>query len=236
MKNTGTLHVTTPSDREIVLTRVFDAPRHLVFDAFTKPELLRQWLLGPPGWSMVVCELAQKVGDRYRYVWRHESGNEMGMGGVYREIVLQERLVCTELFDEAWYAGESLITTTLVEQGGRTTMTSTMRYVSQEVRDGVLEAIRFALHRARLSGWPAGNRTRVVVAGPERFAAEDREVHRDRGRDALDAERRQRGEHLGDRVVAIAAVDDHLGEQRVVERRHDIAALDVSVDAHVRSA
>jgi uncharacterized protein YndB with AHSA1/START domain len=72
MMSPGTLTLTTRGDREIVLTRVFDAPRRLVFDAFTKPELLRQWLLGPPGWSMVVCELAQKVGDRYRYVWSRE--------------------------------------------------------------------------------------------------------------------------------------------------------------------
>jgi uncharacterized protein YndB with AHSA1/START domain len=145
MTNPGTskvkLQITTPSDREIAMTRVFDAPRRLVFDAFTKPELVKQWLLGPPGWTMPVCEIDLRVGGQYRYVWRRESsGKEMGMGGVYREIVPQERLVCTELFDEAWYAGESLITTTLVEQGGRTTMTSTMLYVSQEVRDGVLKS------------------------------------------------------------------------------------------------
>jgi uncharacterized protein YndB with AHSA1/START domain len=145
MTNPGTskvkLQITTPSDREIAMTRVFDAPRRLVFDAFTKPALVKQWLLGPPGWTMPVCEIDLRVGGQYRYVWRLESnGKEMGMGGVYREIVPQERLVCTELFDEAWYAGESLITTTLVEQGGRTTMTSTMLYVSQEVRDGVLKS------------------------------------------------------------------------------------------------
>ncbi len=145
MTNPGTskvkFQITTPSDREIAMTRVFDAPRRLVFDAFTKPELVKQWLLGPPGWTMPVCEIDLRVGGAYRYVWRRENnGKEMGMGGIYREIVPQERLVCTELFDEAWYAGESLITTTLVEQGGRTTMTSTMLYVSQEVRDGVLKS------------------------------------------------------------------------------------------------
>jgi len=145
MTNPGTskvkLQITTPSDREIAMTRVFDAPRRLVFDAFTKPELVKRWLLGPPGWTMPVCEIDLRVGGQYRYVWRRESsGKEMGMGGVYREIVPQERLVCTELFDEAWYPGESLITTTLVEQGGRTTMTSTMLYASQEVRDGVLKS------------------------------------------------------------------------------------------------
>src|SRR5882724_13328339 len=141
MMNSGTFKVTTPSDLEIAMTRVFSAPRRLVFDALTKPELVKQWLLGPPGWTMPVCEIDLRVGGQYRYLWRRESsGKEMGMGGVYREIVPQERLVCTELFDEAWYAGESLITTKLVEQGGRTTMTSTLRYASQEVRDGVLKS------------------------------------------------------------------------------------------------
>lgn len=81
MKNTGTLNLTTPTDREIVPTRVFEAPRHLVFEAFTKPELLKRWLLGPPGWEMVVCEVATRVGDRYRYDWRHADGQRMGWAG-----------------------------------------------------------------------------------------------------------------------------------------------------------
>src|SRR6266478_8011359 len=132
MKNAGTLKLTTPTDREISMTRLFDAPRRLVFDAFTMPELVKRWLLGPPGWTMPVCEIDLRVGGAYRYVWRHADGKEMGMGGIYREIVPQERLVCTELFDEAWYPGESLTTTTLVERAGRTTLTSTILYVSQE--------------------------------------------------------------------------------------------------------
>src|SRR6266436_2973116 len=145
MTNPGTskvkLQITIRSDRELAMTRVLNAPRSLVFDALTKPELVEQWLLGPPGWTMPVCEIDLRVGGQYRYVWRRESnGKEMGVGGVYREIVPEQRLVCTELFDEAWYAGESLITATLVEQGGRTTMTSTMLYVSQEARDGVLKS------------------------------------------------------------------------------------------------
>jgi len=140
MTNTGALKITTPSDLEIAMTRVFNAPRRLVFDALTKPELVKQWLLGPPGWSMPVCEIDLRVGGAYRYVWRKDDGREMGMGGVYREIVPQERVVCTELFDEAWYPGESLITTTLAEKDGKTTLTTTMRYVSQEARDGVLKS------------------------------------------------------------------------------------------------
>jgi uncharacterized protein YndB with AHSA1/START domain len=140
MKNIGNLKLTTQGDREIVMTRVFDAPRRLVFDAFTRPELVNQWLLGPPGWTMPVCEIDLRVGGAYRYVWRHADGKEMGMGGIYREIVPQERLVCTELFDQAWYPGESLTTTTLAEKGGRTTVTTTMLYVSQEARDAVLKS------------------------------------------------------------------------------------------------
>src|SRR5882762_7861832 len=132
MKNAGTLKLTTPTDREISMTRVFDA--------FTKPELVKRWLLGPPGWTMPVCEIDLRVGGAYRYVWRHADGREMGMGGIYREIVPQERLVCTELFDEAWYPGEALVTTILAEQGGRTTLTSTILYVSQETRDAVLKS------------------------------------------------------------------------------------------------
>ena len=73
MKNTGTMKVTTPTDREIVMTRVFDAPRGLVFDALTKPELVKRWLLGPPGWAMPVCEIDLKVGGAFRYVWRRDS-------------------------------------------------------------------------------------------------------------------------------------------------------------------
>ena len=141
MKSAGTLQLTAPGERDIVMTRVLDAPRKLVFDAFTKPELLKQWLLGPPGWSMPVCEVELRVGGKYRYVWRKDSdGTEMGMGGVYREIVVPERLVTTERFDEAWYPGEAVGTLVLVEQRGRTTVTQTMRYESREARDAVLKS------------------------------------------------------------------------------------------------
>src|SRR5881409_2420967 len=141
MTNAGTLKLTTPGERELVMTRSFDAPRQLVFDAHTKPELVRRWLLGPPGWSMPVCEIDLRVGGKYRHVWQHErDGRKMGMGGVYREIVVPERLVTTERFDEAWYPGEALGTLVLVEQGGRTTLTQTMLYESREARDAVLKS------------------------------------------------------------------------------------------------
>jgi len=139
MTNTGNLQVTTPSDREIAMTRVFDAPRHLVFEALTRPELLQRWLLGPPGWSMPVCEVDLKVGGAYRYVWRSDDGGrEFGSHGVFREVLPPERFVATEKMDG--FEGESEVTNSLVEQGGRTTLTLTMRFDSQEARDGALES------------------------------------------------------------------------------------------------
>lgn len=138
--NTGTLKLTAHGDREIVITRVFDAPRTLVFDAFTKPELVRRWLLGPPGWSMPVCEIDLRVGGSFRYVWRHANGNEMGMGGVYREIVVPERLVATEKFDQSWYPGEAVGTIVLLEQSGKTTLTQTVLYDSNQAREVVLKS------------------------------------------------------------------------------------------------
>ena len=140
MTNPGSLKITTHGDREIVMTRVFDAPRALVFDAFSKPELIKQWLLGPPGWSMPVCEVDFRVGGRYRYVWRHTNGNEMGMGGVHREIVVPERIVSTEKFDQPWYPGEAVGTIVLVENAGQTTLTQTILYESREARDGVIKS------------------------------------------------------------------------------------------------
>jgi uncharacterized protein YndB with AHSA1/START domain len=112
----------------------------MVFDAWTKPELLKRWLGVRGGWTFAVCEVDLKVGGAYRFVWRGPNGAEMGMGGVYREIVRPERLVATEKFDEAWYEGEALDTTTFVEQGGKTTATTTVLYPSREVRDAVLKS------------------------------------------------------------------------------------------------
>jgi uncharacterized protein YndB with AHSA1/START domain len=138
--NTGKLKVAAHGDREIVMSRVFNAPRHLVWDAFTRPELVKRWLLGPDGWSMPVCEIDLRVGGSYRYVWRHTDGREMGMGGVYREIEIPGRVVATEKFDEAWYPGEAVGTLVLVEQAGKTTVTQTVRYDSPQTRDAVLKS------------------------------------------------------------------------------------------------
>ena len=139
-KKSGTLSITTPGDREIVMTRVFDAPRQLVFDAHTKPELLRRWFAGPPGWELVTCTIDLRVGGSYRYVWRGPDGAEMGMGGVYREIVPPERIVTSETFDQPWYPGEAQGTLVLREERGKTTLTTTVRYASREARDMVLKS------------------------------------------------------------------------------------------------
>jgi uncharacterized protein YndB with AHSA1/START domain len=136
----GKLQIAAAADREIVMTRVFDAPRPLVFECLTKPESLRRWLLGPPGWSMMVCDIDLKVGGAYRDVWRNQKGTEMGMGGLYREIVRPERLVQTESFDDSWYPGDALDTTVLVEDGSKTTLIVTVLYESKEARDGVLKS------------------------------------------------------------------------------------------------
>src|SRR5215471_3892683 len=133
MPNPRTLQVTTPSDREIAMTRDFDAPRALVWDAFTKPELLKRWLGVFGGWSLDVCEIDLRVGGSYRYVWRGPGGAEMGMRGSYLEIARSERIVNTEKFDQPWYPGEAQGTLVLVEKDGRTVATTTVRYPSREV-------------------------------------------------------------------------------------------------------
>jgi uncharacterized protein YndB with AHSA1/START domain len=137
---TGTLKVTTPTEREIAMTRVFDAPRNLVFEAYTKPDLVKRWLGLHAGWSLAICEIDLRIGGAYRFVWRGPDRAEMGMGGVYREVVVPERIVATEKFDQSWYPGEAVSTLALVERGGRTTLILTVRYESREARDAVLKS------------------------------------------------------------------------------------------------
>lgn len=141
MNKSAALKVMARGEREVVMTRTFNAPRTLVFETFTRPDLIKRWLLGPDGWSMPVCEVDLRVGGRYRYVWRHDKdGKEMGMGGVYREIAPPERVVATEKFDDPWYEGEGLVTVTLAEQGGKTLLTQTLCYESRAARDAVLKS------------------------------------------------------------------------------------------------
>ena len=140
MKYASTLAIAAKGDREITMTRRFAAPPATVFEAWSNPVLLKRWLLGPPGWTMPVCEIDFRTGGAYRYEWRNESGQTMGVGGTYREIERPHRFAATERFDDAWYAGESLITITFVEHDGETEMTTTMRYESTAARDGVLKS------------------------------------------------------------------------------------------------
>lgn len=132
----GTTTFTTPSDREIVMTRAFDAPRGLVWEAHTNPEHLPNWLLGPEGWTMPVCEVELRPGGAWHFVWRQSDGSEMEMRGVYREITPPERLVQTESWGDDW--PETLNTLVFSEQGGKTTITLTILYPSQEARDAAL--------------------------------------------------------------------------------------------------
>lgn len=138
MSSTGILQLILPSDREIMLIRDFDAPRKLVFDAMSKPEMLKHWLLGPVGWSLVVCEVDLQVGGNYRYVWSNRDGDEIGTSGTYLEITSPERIVATEEFDQPWYPGIAVSTLELTEYRGTTTLTHTIRYKSKQARDTVL--------------------------------------------------------------------------------------------------
>ncbi|HUJ39690.1 MAG TPA: SRPBCC family protein [Candidatus Acidoferrales bacterium] len=141
MNPSGTFTITTSGEREIIMTREFNAPRKMVFETLTKPEYVKRWLLGPEGWTMPICEIDLRVGGTYRYVWRHTAkGTEMGLHGVFREIAPPERLVHTEQFDQPWYPGEAVVTYTLKERDGRTTMTCAMLYDSRETRDTVLKS------------------------------------------------------------------------------------------------
>jgi uncharacterized protein YndB with AHSA1/START domain len=132
------LQLSTSGERELVMTRQFAAPRELVFACHTRPELVRRWLLGPPGWTMPVCEIDARVGGAYRYEWRGPDGERMGASGVHREVVVPERIVFTQLFDEDWTGGETLNTIILREQNGRTELMETTLFVSAEARAAAL--------------------------------------------------------------------------------------------------
>jgi len=129
------LTITTPGDREIIVTREFNAPRELVFDAFGKAELLKRWFNGPPGWTLAVCEVDFRVGGKFRFVWRGADGVEMGMGGTHKVIERPERVVRSEIFDQDWTGGETIGTAVFTERDGRTTLTQSVVYASREARD-----------------------------------------------------------------------------------------------------
>jgi uncharacterized protein YndB with AHSA1/START domain len=135
--NSDSFKVTTPSDQEIRLTRLFNAPRQLVFEAMTKPEHVKKWWgrLGD-GYSVPVCEIDLRVGGAWRFVNQHPKG-EAAFHGEYREITPPSRLVFTEIFEE-FPDTVSVVTTEFTEESGKTRMTATVRYPSLDVRDMVL--------------------------------------------------------------------------------------------------
>jgi uncharacterized protein YndB with AHSA1/START domain len=159
------LNATAQSDREIVITRVFNAPRRLVFDAWTRPELFVRWF-GPHGWTVPVCEIDLRPRGAYRYVLRGPDGAEIVMRGVYREVAPPERLVTSEVFEGFTEVGwrpedETVTTAVFTERAGKTTWTATIRYPSQEVRDAALrsdtawQGLAEALDRLEEATWPA---------------------------------------------------------------------------------
>ena len=141
---TDKAQVTLPSDREVKVTRSFRAPRALVYRAYTEPELVRRWLLGPPGWTMPICEMDVRVGGQYRWRWRSEDkGNEFGFSGSFREVQPPSRIVHTEAYDPGTLGGEypgepAIVTVTFTEDGGVTTVTSLIDFGSKEARDGAV--------------------------------------------------------------------------------------------------
>jgi uncharacterized protein YndB with AHSA1/START domain len=139
MMTKAEVKLTTRGDRELVMTRAFEAPRKLVFEAFSKQEYVQRWLLGPEGWTMPVCEIDFKVGGRWHYVWKKGS-EEMRARGSFKEIKAPERIVHSERFDDPWFEGESIVTTSFIEKDGRTTVEMVMAFDSQETRDGVLKS------------------------------------------------------------------------------------------------
>lgn len=132
------LTLETKGDREVVITRVFAAPPHLVFDAYTRPDLLRRWLLGPPGWEMPTCTVDLRVGGQYRYAWSNSDGRTMGMTGTFSEIVPGRKLVGSEVFDDDWTGGPAVQTIEFNEAGGTTTVVHTIRYASAKAREAAL--------------------------------------------------------------------------------------------------
>jgi uncharacterized protein YndB with AHSA1/START domain len=138
MPRTGTAELTLPSDKEILFTREFDAPKHLVYRAYTTPELIKRWWGGSHG-KVTVAEVDLRVGGSWRYVLIANEGFEVAFHGEFREIVPNQRIVNTEVY-EAMPDGEALVTVTFAEAEGRTKLTMLTGMESKEARDGLLES------------------------------------------------------------------------------------------------
>lgn len=137
VKNSREVTVSLPSDQEIVMERVVNAPRELVFDAWTDPKHLPQWMLGPEGWAMPVCEIDLRPGGKWHFEWNKGDGTEMVMHGTYKEVTPPERLVSTENWGGDW--PETINTLTLSETDGKTAVTLNLLYPSKEARDKALK-------------------------------------------------------------------------------------------------
>jgi len=138
MTTAAKMKLTLPTDREVVMTREFEAPRKFVFDAWTNPEMLKPWLEAP-GRKMEVCEIDLRVGGKYRFVWRGPGKSDVGMYGVYREVISPECFVRTESWED-WKADETVVTTVLAEHNDKTALTVTVLFPSKEIRDQILKA------------------------------------------------------------------------------------------------
>lgn len=134
---TGATTFDTLGDTQLVMTRIVKAPRALVYQAYTVPKHLQQWLLGPDGWTMPICEFEPKNGGKWRYVWRKTDGTEMAMSGTVKEIVPDTKIVSTERWGPEW--PETLNSVALTESAGFTTITTTITYPSAEARAAALK-------------------------------------------------------------------------------------------------
>jgi uncharacterized protein YndB with AHSA1/START domain len=142
MTSSGTAVVTLPSETEILITREFDAPRHLVYRAFITPELIERWWSGKRG-EVTSVEVDLRVGGAWRFVMKANEGFEVAFHGEYRQIVPNERIVSTEVYEMPETADDeqgTLNTTTFTEIDGRTTMTTLVECPSKEVRDAIIES------------------------------------------------------------------------------------------------
>ena len=134
---TGITEYSTSGDTDFVIKRVLDAPRKVVWAAWTHPKHIPMWLLGPEGWTMPVCELDLRVGGKWRYVWRKGDGTELTLTGIVKEVQSPEKLVMTESWGEPW--PETLNTLVMKEEAGQTHVTLTVRYPSKEAREAALK-------------------------------------------------------------------------------------------------
>lgn len=136
--HTGTLQVISPSNREIAMTRVFDAPCAALFKAYTEPELLRRWLGTSGGWSLPVCEVDLREGGAYRYLWSRPDGAEIRVDGIYHRLVPFAHIASSEIITGPKQSASTFCTVTFAEQRRGTRLTVTLHYPSRGTRDAVL--------------------------------------------------------------------------------------------------